>query len=296
MSKVVLESMSNNGYADWLSQQGAKIYRSEAACWQLYQHALIPVSVSPAFPTVTKREAWSLLRSSRAMFLRYSSDPSNEETPWWYIVCDSFDPKKIGSKIRQNINRGNRNCVTKRIEPQWLADNGYACYKSAYQRYSNALPGTEEKFKASILSSVGGPFEWWGVFVGEDLAGYSQCVVEGNAVNTSITKYDPGYLKLRTAYSLVTCLVDDYVVKRGMTINNGNRAVAHDTNYQDFLVNLGYRRQFCRLNIIYRPWLGSFVKAASRFHGAIDRLPDKGPLHSVKALLRQEVLRESTQK
>lgn len=281
----------NSRYVAWLQRHEVPLYKSHDAYWQVYKRALIPVSIAPCFVTLSNDEVNTLLRESGAWFLRYSSDPANEETPWWYVICDSYDPKRISAKIRQNINRGSRSCSTRRIQAEWLAENGYGCYQAAYSRYRNASAVSEERFRESVLAQVGGPFEFWGVFVGENLAGYCQCIVDGNSVNTSVTKYDPGYLKLRSAYSLVSSMINHYAVENGMVISNGNRALVHDTQYQEFLIKLGFRRQFCRLNVVYRPWLRSAVRAAFPFHGLFEKVPDAGFVHNLKAIFSQEELR-----
>jgi hypothetical protein len=218
-TKLVPDSsgaLLDNLYVAWLQRQGVPLFKNQSHYWRRYGRGLIPATVAPTFLSLDLQQCKSLLRESRAWLLRYSSDPSEDETPWWYIVCDSVDPKKLSPKIRQNLKRAGRQCSVRKIDAEWLADEGYSCYRVAYERYTNATPTTEAQFRKAILATVEGPFEHWGVFVESKLVGYCQCIVEGTHVNTSVTKYDPSYLKVRTAYALVSEMVNYYVVQLGM--------------------------------------------------------------------------------
>lgn len=280
----------NSPYIAWLQEQGVPLYKSQGSYWKLYNRALIPASIAPWFINLEEKQGKALLQESGAWFLRYSSDPCEKETEWWYVVCDSYDPAKLSSDARRNLRLGNRNCTVRTVSAEWLADHGYACYLAAYTRYKHITPVSQETFRKNILRTVGGPFEYWGVFVEENLAGFCQCVVEDNVVNTSVGKLDPAYLKHRSAYALNGRMVQHYVADRRMVITNGNRSVAHDTNFQDFAVKLGYRKQHCRLNIIYQPWLNRAVQITFRFRKVVDSLPDHGSAHNLKSLLFQEEL------
>jgi hypothetical protein len=280
----------NSRYVEWLQKRGVPLFEAGGVYWELYKGALIPASIAPCFVKLTHDEANALLQESRAWFLRYSSNPCEKETEWWYVICDSYDPKKLSSDARRNLRIGHRHCLVKRIEAEWLAEHGYTCYIAAYSRYRNATPVSKERFRKNILATIGGPFEYWGVFVEENFAGYCQCIVEENIVNTSIGKLDPAYLKHRSSYALDSYITHHYVVERGLVVTNGNRSVAHDTNFQDFILKLGYRRQYCRLNVIYQPWLKTAIQIIFPFRQLVDRLPDRSFVHRLQALLFQEEL------
>jgi hypothetical protein len=286
-----ITTSTGSTYMRWLQQQGTRIYKSENAYWHLYKGALIPVKVGPAFIDVTNDEAFKLLNDSGALFLRYCSDSSLKELPWWYIVCDSYDRKNLSSKARNQIAKGRRNCSVERINAEWLAAHGYECYVAAYQRYKNARPANENVFRRNLLGTIGGPFEYWGVFAKGHLAGYCQGLIEGNHVTTNVIKLDPAYLAFYVSYALVTSLIEHYVVRNGFIINNGSRSVVHDTNFQDLLLKLGFRKQFCRLNIIYRSSLGLLVKMLYPFWSVMNLSPDTNRMYKLRALLFQEHLR-----
>lgn len=285
--------MMKSRYVEWLQRQGVPLFKAGNMYWCLYQGALVPALATPCFIELRYDEAKDILKGSGAWFLRYSSEPCDNETEWWYILCDKYDPKKISSKTRQNINRGKRKCSVRIINVEWLAKNGYECYFAAFSRYKNATPVSEEEFRKSILKTKEGPFEYWGVFMEGRLAGYCQCIVDGNDVVTSVTKYDPNYLRHRTTYSLINSLINHYVVDHNMVLSNGTRSIAHDTNYQDVLINLGFRKQFCRLNVVYHPWLEIFIQTLYPLRKLIGHLPNRGLVNKMQSILVQEKLRRA---
>lgn len=280
-------------YTNWLNKQRVSLFKAGNIYWRLYQGALVPAPATPCFVELSHDDAKALLKDTGALFIRYTSDPCEKTTEWWYIVCDKYETKSLSSKTRQNIKRGKRSCSVRKIDGEWLADHGYECYCTAYGRYRNAIPESEELFRNNILSTIKGPFEYWGVFVEERLAGYCQWIVGENDVYDSVTKYNPAYLRHRTAYALISNLINHYVVERGMRINNGTRSIAHDTNYQDVLINLGFRKQFCCLNVVYQPWVGFIVKTLYPFRKFVATLPDLGPVHKMQSIVVQEELRRT---
>ena len=278
-------------YITWLKKKGVSLFEGAGTCWTTYQGALVPASPMPGFYEVDSAEGRALLEKSRAWFLRYSSIPCDHETSWWYVVCDNYDTKALSAKTRQNIRRGKRECSVREVEAEWLADNGYPCYAAAFGRYQDAKQVSETDFRQGILDTRDGPFAYWAVFHGDQLAGYCQCIVDGEQAATNITKYHPEFLKHRTAYALIDTLIQTYVVGQGLVLSNGNRSIAHNTNYQEVLIGLGFRKQYCRLNIIYNPVLKLGIEALYPVRSAISRMSDRHIVHKVRALLYQEELR-----
>lgn len=123
------------------------------------------------------------------------------------------------------------------------------------------------------------------------MAGYCQCIVEGSNVATSIIKYDPNYLKYYSSYALMDAILSYYVRERNMMVSNGTRAIAHDTNIQDYLLKFGFRREYCRLNVFYQPLVGMAVKVLYPFRRFLKLMPDDSLKHKVEAVLYQEQLR-----
>lgn len=260
--------------------------------WKFYQDALIPASPYPTYINLPLNEQKRLLKESGALFIRYTNNPTLNKTAWWYNSCDYYNLSELSSNTRNQVRRGNRECKVKKVDPGWLANHGYHCYRSAYNRYTNAIPVGEEVFRQGILATAGSDvFEYWAVFVDDNLAGYCQCIVEDGQVATSVIKYNPDYLRNYSSYALISGILEHYIAERGMIVSNGTRTIAHDTNVQEYLAKFGFQKRYCKLCIFYRFSVGCFVKAVYPFRKIVLGFPRRGIIHKIQAVLYQEQLR-----
>jgi hypothetical protein len=233
----------------------------------------------------------TLLSLSGAWLARYPGDliaGGAGPDSWYYVVCERFVPlSELAGKIRTQVRKGMRTFTVRRVAADWLAANGYPCYRTAHSRYHNARPMSREAYERGISGSEG-PYEHWGVFAGDTLAGYTSCVVGDEWVNHSVAKYDPAYLKDRSAYLLVRVPIEEYVGNRHLALTNGSRTISHDTNYNLTLQRLGFSLRACELRLVYRPALAFAVRIAYPFHGLIGRLPRVGPVDATRGILQME--------
>jgi hypothetical protein len=179
------------------------------------------------------------------------------------------------------------------VEPQWLADNGYACYTSAFSRYRNAEPDSKEEFQRVCRGAIGGPFEFWAVFVGDQLAGYEKFVVGPDYAASLVLKLDPNYIHESIGPALKDTTLSTYVTQQGKTMHNGFRSVIHETNTHDFLLTLGFSRAYCDLKIVYRPAVKACVDLLYGSRPLLNRLPESSLKSKVLGLLSQEEIRRS---
>ena len=287
-------------YADYLRQTGTQLYYGADTYWRIYQGCLVPASPIPTFVNIDTETSKRLLAESGAYMIRWSNDPSDKEMPWWWIVCDHYDIKRLDRETQKRIERGYKNCSVCLISAEWLAEFGYDCYKKAFQRYSNANPMSITEFRTNIQSKIDYQllFEYWGAFFENNLIGYIECIIEdGKGVATNVSKYDPYYLKgdmkCYPSYILTDTILSEYIIKRNLLVSGGNRAISHDTNIQDFRLKFGYGRQYCRLNVMYQPCLKLAISCLYPFRSLIS---DKGIMHKAKAILFQEELGRECQK
>ena len=282
-------------YIDFLRQTGVPLFDGAGIYWQVCRGGLIPALPLPTFVDMDLETGRQLLAKSGAYFARWSSEPSIQQTSWWWIVCDSYNLAQLSSKMRNQIKRGYKECIVRRVSASWLADFGYECYKSAFHRYNYATYASETDFRSRTLSRAEYEtvFEYWGVFIEDQLVGYAECTVEGeDGVATTVIKYNPDFLRKYTSYAMMDTLLKYYVAERGLPMSNGARSVSHDTNVQDFLLKFAFRRQYCRLNVQYRRSIGLAVSLLYPFRKF---LPGWGGMHNVKALLFQEELKRACQ-
>lgn len=274
-------------YVQWLLDSGVELYKAHEIFWRKYNGALVPANATQTFVVLSKKEKIQLLKQSKALFLRYSSNPSVKETSWWYVVCRDYDKSLLSSNTRSKVNRGRKRCDVEKLDKYWFLNNGYYCYRSAYKRYSNAKPISEVDFKKTIMQKIDGPFEWWGVFVNGQLVGYCECIIEINEVATNVIKLDPDFLKQYSSYALFDAILP-YYLKKELVVSNGCRSVSHDTNMQDFFLKLGFEKSYCYLNIHYQSYLSVFVYLIYSSRMLIVKLPNYSLITKLKTLIIQE--------
>lgn len=280
----------------FVNRSGERYFLSTSGLyWKLYNGCLIPAVATQFYieEPLSKSEMNALLRTSRAYFIRYSSSlKESQESEWWYIVCNKYDKKLLSKNTRSKVNRGNRNFIVKKITYDFFINGAYSCYESAFSRYLDSKPMSEEDFIRQETPKKNGPFEWWGVFDEEKMVGYCECIVEEEEVSTNIIKFNPDYLKKYSSYALFDVLLTHYI-NRNYVVSNGHRSVSHDTNMQDYLVKFGFRKQYCKLHIHYQSYLKLIVIMTYPFRKLIRRIPKNRAVNKVNALLSQEAIRRS---
>jgi len=204
----------------------------------------------------------------------------------------------LSHNARNQIKRGFKKCNVKKINTDWLSENGYECYSSAFKKYKNINPLNKKLFQEDIRNKGKySYFEFWGVFAKKKLAGYAECLVIDDIISTSVIKYNPDYLKYYPAYALTYAMLDYYLnQKKYDLVTNGTRSIAHDTEMQKFLEKFGFKKEFCKLNIVYSPIFGISVKIAYLLRALINIIYKLIPinfLHKITVILRQEKIRRS---
>jgi hypothetical protein len=282
-----------DAYVSWLQNTSQNIFEVQGTFWRPYQHGLVPASLKPEPIKVSAEQERELLHKSGGLFLRYFTRRFETPTPFWYTACSGYDPKKLKGKTRTQVQRAYRTCRVERIFPLWLSDNGYGCYLAAFAKYRNAQPDPKAKFEAECRGAAGGPFDFWGVFVGDELAGYVKYLVGADYIAGLEMKLDPRYLSLNSSSALQDTVLTTYVFNQHKTVYAGFRSVLHDTNIHDFLLRFGYRRTYCDFKLVYRRSVRGFVSLLYSFRKVADYIPESRWGNRIHALLRQERIRRS---
>lgn len=283
-----------SAWIEWLRRSGSKLIDSRVGWWRLYRRALVPASMVPRATPLLEEEARELLRQSGAWFIRYFTMHSETPTDFWWVGCESYDAMLPHKKTRNQIRRAYKNCVARRIETETLRKQGYACYAAAFSRYKDARPISEEEFLRQLDQQEGAPYERWGVFVGEALAGFANCVTEDRWVSLVSVKLDPAFLECYPAYALIDTLCTEYVAKAGLGIWNGFRPISHDTNMQEFLAKFGFKRNYCDLQVFYAPKLQVLINLGYSLRSIMGLLPGVGLMETLQSLILQESIRRNT--
>lgn len=286
------------GYIKFL-QESQKVYYLGDFPWVKYQGALrpaIPIPYEP--PQFSLRELENLLETARVPFLRWWDSFTARETGWWWLVATppaSF--ATLSKKVRNEVRRGLNRCYVEKIKPEFLLENGYEVYLSAFKRYRYTKGLDRETYTSLLEQKEKFPFfEFWGVFAGEKLIGYCECIILARTATTSVIKYHPDYLNRQYSpgYLLIWTIIDHYLNERNFRlVINGERSIAHDTNIQEFLERkFGFTRLHCRLNLLYSFPLRLCLKVAFPLRNILKAaqalFPKNTLIHKTSVLLQQE--------
>jgi len=282
-----------DSYIAWLKDRRHPLFEVAGTYWRPYHQALVPASPKPEPIELDLYQANELLEKSGTWFLRYFSRTYEQPTAFWYTACYEYDLKKLSPNARHKIRRAQRHCRIERVDPAWLADNGYPCFRAAFSRYRGARPESREEFEEMCRGSIGGPFEFWAAFVGHQLVGFAKCVVGYDYSACSVVKLDPSFLSLGPSYALQDAILRTYVSEDQKTVTHGFRNVAHDTDIHKFLLQFGYRPVYCDLKVRYRPLVRALVSVLYPFRLAMRRAPDSGWTARINAFLFQEEIRRT---
>ncbi|MGH9716751.1 MAG: hypothetical protein ACRD4R_08485 [Candidatus Acidiferrales bacterium] len=291
---TTLQNSQSDPYVSWLRREGIPLFHGGGIAWRLYSdRLLIPASLRPSPVNLPRSDARALLQDSGAYAIRWFSKTYNEPSSFWYVVCDRYDLVKLSRKARNQIRKASRQCVVRRLDPAWVAVNGYDCYAAAFGRYKHGHPLPRADFERDQRSCADGPFTFFGAFVGGRLSGFAKCVVGDHYVALGAFRIDQRYRTSLPSYALLDELLRAYVTESGRTVGNGFLSVRHRTNMQDFLLKFGFRRVYCDLRLAYRPALKAAVSLCYPFRKLIDRMPSLPATLPMKSLLKQEQIRRS---
>jgi len=291
-----LSYMNNNSYADYLISQGDRVLELGGVYWMMYHGALIPATAMPVYIDISFAEASQVLKEMRGVFLRYVSAPLPTSKDWWNIVCRQYEFNNVSSNTRSKIRRGIQRHEIMRVKPEWLSKQGYECHVKCYQRYKHALPKSKQAFESFINSLYGQSiFDIWVCLKNGKLQGYILCLVENNGVFMHTIDITPEGLRDYASYAMIHEILKYYLNEKGLPVSNGSRSIAHETNIQNFLLKLGFSREYAELHIVYRSDVRLAVYLLYPFREVI-KIFNRFPLiHKISSVLfQEEIIRRQT--
>lgn len=266
--------------------------------WQYYNHAMIP-TVEPHVEIVhpvNNRKFWKI--GGYPILARWTSNfDCGYETNFWYVIKDTpFNISSLKSKRRYEINKGKKNFTVKRINPIDYQDEMVEVTKSAYSSWPEKYrPIVDEKqFKQGLD-------RWknnivYGGFDNETgcLCAYSCLSEHSGCLEFNVLRTNPQFERNGINAAMVATLVEDYNDRLGKDfyIIDGARPIRHETAFQDYLEKyFGFRKAYCKLNIMYRFPYGIAIKILYPFRRAIKSESKIGSIFK-SVLMMEELSRE----
>lgn len=124
------------------------------------------------------------------------------------------------------------------------------------------------------------------------LEAYARLMEYKNHLDFSVLRANPEFERKGINAAMVAAIVEDYNerLNQDFYINDGTRAIRHETAFQDYLEKyFGFRKAYCRLNIKYRFPVGIAVSLLYPMRNKLNRESKLGSL--VSALLQMEEIR-----
>jgi hypothetical protein len=274
--------------------------------WTIYYRTVI--STLPPHANISYSDAKKALKVNKiAIFARYTSSfDCGFETDWWYCICDKVvDLDSMKAKQRSEIKKGLKNCYTKLINVNETIEDLWETYLSACLKYDNNNQNLDkEKYVNQMLGLDYETNDLWGVFNREtdQLIGYAIITKKDydnkKCASYMVLKYRPDFLSLGSSGCLIYDTTNYYLKDLDYSyVYNSERSIRHDTNIQNYMIKLfGYRKAYCRLNIIYKPHIKMIVSMIYLFRAIINRLPKNKLVLTLLALIVQEEAARSTKK
>ena len=238
----------------------------------------------------------------KAFMIRYTSEVDytfdGEQRAWWHCIKDDiYHPEQLKSKRRNEITKARKNFTVKTIDPIEFVDAIFEITQDANlgYPYQIAFSYADAQEKCKILSGMENAIILGAISnTDEKLVGYLWLAVEGNCIQMVEQKVIRQYERLAVNAALcdAMCLMFNERLTSGQYLYDGDRTSLHQTNFQDYLIKyFGFRRAYCKLNIIYRPMVKPIIDALFLLRKPFFTFADKTDfriLQKVTAVLKME--------
>lgn len=270
--------------------------------WKYYNHAVIPAvepHEKPDLSCIKDRSIWKV-GGGIPFLARWTTNYNcGYETSWWYCIKDDpFDIKNLSSNYRYKINKGKKLFDVRKIKPELYVEEIYHVYDEAYaswpEKYRPAFSIEDAQILANRLSKQSNMI-CYGAFYKEnqELCGIMLAPFFLHHVELQVQRVKPKYEKYQINAALVEHLLTEYESKlrdSNFYVLDGERTIRHETAFQDYLEKyFGFRKAYCKLNILYRFPLNILVKILFPFRTKINGESKIGSL--LCAILRMEEFR-----
>ena len=271
--------------------------------WTYYNHAALPTTPPHELPDLSPIEdgsIWSDLQGGAPVLARWTTDwDCGNETEWWYCIKDTpLDINSLKAKRRYEIKKGQKNFSVKLISPTNYTDDLCSVTIAAYQGWPEKYRPTIDREKFSDEIATWQEYDIFAAFSNDSgkLCGYAKLKDCGSYIEFSVLRTLPAAERLGINAALVHSICEFYESRFDgkFYINDGSRAIRHETAFQNYLEKyFGFRKAFCKLNISYRPGIRLAVSCIYPFRRYIGNNTSIGS--KLSAILKMEEIRRSCQ-
>lgn len=269
--------------------------------WQKYNGFLQP-SKSPHIEMGLSRVSIFIdVLKHFALFARwYENFDLCEDGNFYFVIKDTFvSLEKLPSKNRREIVRGLEMCDVKQISYEQNTLELYQVYKKAVGSYEAFHEGLSLSDYCNYMNLKidKHQVDFFGVFdrLDKKLIGYSMNLIQDRQVEYANVKFDPEYLKNYSSYSLFYKMNEFYLALHNYDyVNDGAKSIFHQSDIQDYLIKKhGFRKAFCKLNVVYHPLIWLIVKILYPFRTCFSKSENYWIRKFSSLLMQEEILRSN---
>ncbi len=269
-------------YSAWLQSLGHKVIRTQSSYW--FNQSF---GVYQAFPyhwviRPEEDELQNLLRSHRALGLRYST---TLDSPVGYIsyhniyTRSTYNLEDLKSNARNKVRQGLRQCVVEPISMRTLAVDGWRLYCDTLDRQGRTSPITQKGWEKRCLSAGDLPgFEAWGAFV-DGVLGAALLAFQMNEWYYILFQQSSREHLAARVNNALTFVVTQQALARSdiRAIHYGLHSLDAPASIDAFKFTMGYISYPVRQRIVYNSLMNPFASTVSwsiveRMPGAIQKL------------------------
>jgi hypothetical protein len=234
--------------------------------WQCDNRMLLPFAMPHRISPVDRRKVRQAMAKAKCLVAMWNDQWDTAQCDWWHVCADGeqYDVELLPKNGRRDIRAGLRRCQVRRVTHDFLAEHGYDVHAAAFKTYSGAANCISAEAFAALHRGYAGieGREAWGAFINDSLIAYANCIALDDAATLATVKSHPDHLHALPNNALIYTLTCHYLVERRLRyVDSGARSLLHDTNMQDFLQRMGYRKIYCPLRIEISPLLAWAFKA-----------------------------------
>jgi hypothetical protein len=165
--------MSAEAFAEWLRRQGHRVVRSESSSWYDAGPHVLQSFPYHARIEPSEDELRQLLRSERALALRYSTPLSAADGRLSYhgVRARPYSLEALGANARSTTRRGLKRCRVEPITIERLASDGWELQADTLDRQGRSGSLARSDWERLCRAAADLPsFEAWGALVDDQLA------------------------------------------------------------------------------------------------------------------------------
>lgn len=300
--KIIMETPDNR-YAAALESLGNFVTVVNGIAWYDYNGFMTPAYLPHCCPKITMAIARNVVEATGRPFARWDSKFGEvEDSQWWYV--NRRPPwlfEQCSAKTRNQIRKGSKDFHARVAAVDEISKHGYeVCRKSAQRYEKDIFLPTPQVFhrKVETAKSCGETFEFFGVFSGDRLVGFSENYIQQGGVFWESIWCDPEFLPGYSNYVLICGMLNHYLNDRKCEyVSDGSRSIFHRTGVQEFFMQkFGFKKDFALMNVAYSPRFRAAVQLVYPFRAVVWALCNKwtnNTLDKVGGILRQECIKRA---